>query len=79
MTGRYYAGIDIGSRMTKVVVIDGDILASHIVLTSPEQRKLANNVMREALTRAGLSFADLSFVVLIFISSDVHYIPEKEA
>ncbi|MBN2239119.1 MAG: 2-hydroxyglutaryl-CoA dehydratase [Dehalococcoidales bacterium] len=63
MSGEYYAGIDIGSRMTKVVIMDDDLLATHIVFTSPEQRKLANVVMNEALNKAGISFADLSFVV----------------
>ncbi len=61
---RYFAGIDIGSTMTKVAIVgDGEIVASFIGPTGPEHRKLANKVMEEALSRAGLSFGDLSYVV----------------
>ena len=64
MKQNYYAGIDIGSRMTKVVIMDeNNILVSHIVITTPEQRKLANLVMEETLDKAGISFSDLSYVV----------------
>ncbi len=59
----YFAGVDIGSRMTKVVIMDEAILASLVAATGPEQRKLAYKVMEEALTRAGLSFDDITYVV----------------
>jgi (R)-2-hydroxyacyl-CoA dehydratese activating ATPase len=59
-----FAGIDIGSTMTKVVIVGkGEILASFIGPTGPEHRKLANKVTEEALSRAGLSFRDLSYIV----------------
>jgi predicted CoA-substrate-specific enzyme activase len=57
------AGIDIGSTMTKVVIVGDEIEASIIGPTGPEHRKLANKVMEEALTKAGLGFKDLSYIV----------------
>jgi predicted CoA-substrate-specific enzyme activase len=60
----HFAGIDIGSTMTKVVIIGGDhIEASIIGPTGPEHRKLANRVMEEALGKADLRFEDLSYIV----------------
>jgi (R)-2-hydroxyacyl-CoA dehydratese activating ATPase len=51
--------------MTKVVVIDADgKICSYIVGPSgAEHRRLANDVMREALNRAGLSLDDMSFII----------------
>ena len=63
MKEMYFAGVDIGSRMTKVVIMGEEILTSHVVSTGPEQRKLANKVMEEALAQAKLSFDDLTYVV----------------
>jgi (R)-2-hydroxyacyl-CoA dehydratese activating ATPase len=62
---RYFAGIDLGSAMTKVVIIDRDsnIFASVINHTGAEHRRSAHKVMEEGLKQAGLSFADLSYVV----------------
>ena len=62
MTG-YFAGVDIGSTMTKVVIMTDGILASVIGPTGPEHRKLANQVMEEALARANLPFDDITYVV----------------
>jgi (R)-2-hydroxyacyl-CoA dehydratese activating ATPase len=60
----YFAGIDIGSTMTKVVIISGDaILSSVIGHTGPEHRRLANKVMEEALAAASLTFAELAYIV----------------
>ncbi len=59
----YYAGIDIGSTMTKAVILDKGIVASVVGPTGPEQRRLANKVMEEALKRASLSFSRLTFIV----------------
>lgn len=59
----YFAGIDIGSTMTKVVILGDDVIASVIGPTGPEQRRLANQVMGEALQRAGLSFDAITYVV----------------
>jgi (R)-2-hydroxyacyl-CoA dehydratese activating ATPase len=59
----YFAGVDIGSTMTKVVIVSDEIKASLIGPTGPEHRKLANRVMEETLARAHLSFNDLSYIV----------------
>ena len=59
----YFAGIDIGSTMTKVVIVSDAIDASLIGPTGPEHRKLANKVMEEALGQAGIRFEDLAYIV----------------
>ena len=59
----YFAGIDVGSTMTKAVILGERIIASIIGPTGPEQRRLANKVMEEALTRAALSFHAITYVV----------------
>jgi predicted CoA-substrate-specific enzyme activase len=61
----YFAGIDLGSTMTKAVIIDEDeeIRASMINHTGAEHRRLANKVMEEALEQAGLSFDAISYVI----------------
>jgi len=61
--GQYFAGVDIGSTMTKVVIMDEATLASVIGPTGPEHRKLANRVMEEALGRAKLAFDEITYVV----------------
>jgi predicted CoA-substrate-specific enzyme activase len=60
---QYFAGIDIGSTMTKVVISDGDKYTSVIKPTGPEHRKLANKVMEEALSAAGLRLNEISYIV----------------
>jgi predicted CoA-substrate-specific enzyme activase len=59
----YFAGVDIGSTMTKVVVVSDRLEVSLIGPTGPEHRKLANKVMEEALMRANLRFDDLAYIV----------------
>jgi predicted CoA-substrate-specific enzyme activase len=59
----YFAGIDIGSTMTKVVIMDDGIIASIIGPTGPEQRRLANRVMENALNQAGLPFEAITYLV----------------
>ena len=63
MSSQYFAGVDIGSTMTKVVLMNRAILASVIGPTGPEHRKLANRVMEEALAKASLSFDAITYVV----------------
>jgi len=62
---RYFAGIDIGSTMTKVVIIDNDndMISSVIGATGPEQRRLANKVMEKALDQSKLPFETITYVV----------------
>ncbi|OPY01976.1 MAG: R-phenyllactate dehydratase activator [Syntrophorhabdus sp. PtaB.Bin047] len=59
----HFAGVDIGSTMTKVVIVSDRIEASLIGPTGPEHRKLANRVMEEALRQARLTFEDLTYIV----------------
>lgn len=61
----HFAGIDIGSTMTKVVVLDKarNLLSFIKGPTGPEHRQLANEVMRQALEEAGLQIDDVSYVV----------------
>jgi len=59
----YFAGVDIGSTMTKVVIVSDRIEVSLIGPTGPEHRKLANRVMEEALDKARLTFEDLTYIV----------------
>ncbi len=61
----YFAGIDLGSTMTKVVIMnmDEELSASVISHTGAEHRRLANKVMGEALEQAGLSFDEIAYVV----------------
>ena len=60
---QYFAGIDIGSTMTKAVILEEKVIASVIGPTGPEQRRLANKVMEEALRKAGLSFDSMTYIV----------------
>jgi predicted CoA-substrate-specific enzyme activase len=59
----HFAGIDIGSTMTKVVIMNEAVVASVISKSAPEHRRLANRVIGEALAGAGLSFDDITYVV----------------
>lgn len=61
----YFAGIDIGSTMTKVMLMDqgGDSLSALKGPTGAEHRRLANEVMRQALEEASLHIDDISFIV----------------
>lgn len=59
----YYAGVDIGSTMTKVVIMNKGIISSVIGPTGPEQRRLANKVMEKALNKADLAFESINYIV----------------
>jgi len=61
----YFAGVDIGSTMTKVVMIDeaGDLVSAIKGPTGPEYRRLANEVMQRALEQAGLDIDQVSYIV----------------
>lgn len=63
MTEQYFAGVDIGSTMTKVVIMNQGLFVSVIGPTGPEHRKLANRVMEQALDKAGLPFDVITYVV----------------
>ncbi|MBE9469850.1 MAG: 2-hydroxyglutaryl-CoA dehydratase [Chloroflexi bacterium] len=61
----YFAGVDIGSTMTKIVVMDGagNICSRIVGPTGPEHRRLANEVLTQALEQANLSFGQIDYVV----------------
>jgi len=61
----HFAGVDIGSTMTKVVLTDktGNLLSTIKGPTGAEHRQLANEVMRQALQEAGLQIDDISYIV----------------
>ncbi len=61
----YFAGVDIGSTMTKVVLTDnsGNLLSTVKGPTGAEHRQLANEVMRQALKGASLRIDDISYIV----------------
>jgi predicted CoA-substrate-specific enzyme activase len=59
----YFAGIDVGSTMTKAVILNKGIIASIIGPTGPEQRRLANKVMEGALKKADLSLKAIAYIV----------------
>jgi predicted CoA-substrate-specific enzyme activase len=59
-----FAGIDIGSRAAKAVIInDGSILSSVILDTGPESVKTANMAIEEALKGPGLSLNDVQYII----------------
>ena len=62
----YFAGIDIGSTTTKIVILDDQdekILTEIIGPTGAQHRHMANKVMEEALQKTSLRFEDISYVV----------------
>jgi len=61
----YFAGVDIGSTMTKVVIIDESvrICGSVVGPTGAEHRRLAYKVMEKALQESALSFERICYVV----------------
>jgi len=61
----YYAGLDIGSTMTKVVVVDdqGGVINYILGPTGPEHRPLANMVMQRVLEECGLTIDDVGYIV----------------
>jgi predicted CoA-substrate-specific enzyme activase len=65
VVGIYFAGIDLGSTMTKLVIINDDeeICTSVIRHTGAEHRRLANRVMEEALKQVDLPFDEIAYVV----------------
>jgi predicted CoA-substrate-specific enzyme activase len=61
----YFAGVDIGSTMTKVVLIDttDSVLSAIKGPTGPEHRQLANEVMQMALEQAKVLLNDVAYIV----------------
>ena len=59
----YYCGIDIGSTMTKAVILDEGIVASFISPSGPEHQRLAANVLQALLAKAGLEKHAIGYIV----------------
>ena len=59
----YFAGIDIGSTTTKVVIVNDGIICSVIGPTGPEHRKLAVEVMQKALNEVNLTVEAINYLV----------------
>lgn len=59
----YFAGIDIGSTMTKVAIINEGLVGSVIGPTGPEHRRLAHKVMEAALVQAHIPFDEITYIV----------------
>jgi (R)-2-hydroxyacyl-CoA dehydratese activating ATPase len=58
------AGIDIGSRTTKVVILkDGEIYASRLMLTGASSPERAREILELALRDKGLKLNDLEYIV----------------
>jgi predicted CoA-substrate-specific enzyme activase len=58
------AGIDIGAGATKAVILENDrVIASEILLTGHDVEKVAGEVMRKVVKKAGISTDDLQRVV----------------
>jgi predicted CoA-substrate-specific enzyme activase len=59
-----FAGIDIGSRAAKAVIMDGDnILSSAIIDTGPESARTARSVMETALKSTDITLEDIRYIV----------------
>jgi len=61
----HFAGIDLGSTMTKVLLINGEgqVVTRHHGATGAEHRRLANRVMAQALEEADLSLEQMDYIV----------------
>lgn len=62
----YFAGIDIGSTTTKIVIMDSKEDGAIVELIGPtgaQHRHMANKVMEEALQLAGLNLNEISYIV----------------
>ncbi len=61
----YFAGIDIGSLTTEVVILKGNdrMVSSAIDLTGTDCNEAVEQALGQALSRAGISRSQLSFIV----------------
>lgn len=60
----YYAGVDIGSTITKVVLKnEKEVLSNVIRPTGAEHRRLAHTVMQEALQELRLSVENIDYII----------------
>jgi predicted CoA-substrate-specific enzyme activase len=60
----YVAGIDIGSAFSKAVVMaEGKIIAYHIMPSGGNYKLTAEQVVKEALTKAKISLEDITYTI----------------
>lgn len=64
-TDLFFAGIDIGSTMSKAVIVDaGGVVRAYVIgPTGAEHRRRANKLTEDALQKAGLSLEDIAYIV----------------
>lgn len=60
-----FAGLDIGSVSTKVVIIDGDkkILCYEVLRTGSNSKKAAEKCMQSAIEKAGIPFSEITNLI----------------
>ncbi len=65
MVDIFFAGIDLGSTMTKIVIINEEecLIASVIKHTGAEHRRLASQVMQEVMDQVGISLNDIEYII----------------
>jgi predicted CoA-substrate-specific enzyme activase len=61
----FFAGIDIGSTMSKAVVVDagGKMLGYVVGQTGAEHRRRANRVMEDVLARSGVTLDEIAYII----------------
>ncbi|MBN1190265.1 MAG: 2-hydroxyglutaryl-CoA dehydratase [Dehalococcoidales bacterium] len=61
----FYAGIDLGSTMTKIVIIDrdGKTAASIVRHTGSRHQRLAEQIMQEVTKSAGMTMSDIAYIL----------------
>ncbi|HPI22857.1 MAG TPA: 2-hydroxyglutaryl-CoA dehydratase, partial [Spirochaetota bacterium] len=58
------AGCDVGSLTSKAVIMDGDRIVQSVIMKSKAKPwESADEVMRQALEKAGMSMGDLAYCV----------------
>ena len=60
----YVAGVDIGSAFSKAVIVaENEIISYHVMPSGGDYKRVARDVIREALARAKLSLKDINYTV----------------
>jgi len=66
------AGIDMGSKNVKVVILkDGQILSKGLIPSGFDQKTAAEKIFNEVLKKAGLSYSDIDYVVATGAGKDI--------
>ncbi|MFC1932209.1 acyl-CoA dehydratase activase [Chloroflexota bacterium] len=60
----YFAGVDIGSAFSKATIVaESKLISYHIIPSGGNYKLAADEVVRETLTKASLSFGDIAYTV----------------